>query len=126
MEESSKVIKRKETKEEKSKRLKPAQKGEIRNPNGRPKGSKNMKTIMRKCMDVLHKEGHITRELRSDEHYHPIMGIVAIAYDAGSSMETKLKAFQTLLEHTEGKAVQRVEVKEAQEVIMIDPTDAKL
>jgi hypothetical protein len=30
----------------------PAQKGEIRNPNGRPKGSKNRSTIARKWLEV--------------------------------------------------------------------------
>lgn len=30
----------------------PAQKGEVRNPNGRPKGSRNRSTIARKWLDV--------------------------------------------------------------------------
>jgi hypothetical protein len=30
----------------------PAQKGEVRNPNGRPKGSKNRSTIARKWLEV--------------------------------------------------------------------------
>lgn len=32
--------------------LKPAQKGEVRNPNGRPKGSLNRSTIARKWLEV--------------------------------------------------------------------------
>ena len=32
--------------------LKPAQKGEVRNPNGRPKGAKNRSTIARQWLEV--------------------------------------------------------------------------
>ena len=31
----------------------PAQKGEVRNPNGRPKGSKNRSTIARKWLETI-------------------------------------------------------------------------
>lgn len=106
--------------------LNPIKPGEVRNPNGREKGSKNLKTIYKKCMQVMEKEGRLPRSLTSSEMYHPIMGVVAIAYDEKSSNETKLKAFTQLLDHTEGKAVQRVEVGEAQEVIYIKPEDSKL
>ena len=33
--------------------LKPAQPGEIRNPNGKPKGTKNRSTIARKWLEVM-------------------------------------------------------------------------
>jgi len=36
--------------------LKPATKGEVRNPNGRPKGSKNRATVARKYLDLITKQ----------------------------------------------------------------------
>ena len=35
--------------------LKPAKKGEVRNPNGRPVGSKNRSSVLRKWLDVAAK-----------------------------------------------------------------------
>lgn len=100
--------------------------GQSGNPNGRAKGSKNIKTVYKKCIEVMKAQGKISKAVKSEEMYHPVMGILAIAHDENSSKETKLKAFTTLLEHTEGKAVQRVEVGEAQEVIYVKPEDQSL
>ncbi len=36
--------------------LNPASKGEVRNPNGRPKGSKNRSTIARQYLDLITKQ----------------------------------------------------------------------
>ena len=36
--------------------LKPATKGEVRNPNGRPKGSKNRATVARQYLDLITKQ----------------------------------------------------------------------
>ena len=36
--------------------LNPATKGEVRNPNGRPKGSKNRSTIARQYLDLITKQ----------------------------------------------------------------------
>ena len=104
----------------------PVKKGEVLNPKGRPKGSKNLKTIYKRCVEYMEEQGKIPKSMTKEDSYHPIMGILAIAHDERSSNEVKLKAFTQLLEHTEGKAVQRVEVKEAQEVIMVQPEDQKL
>lgn len=35
--------------------LKPAKKGEVRNPNGRPKGARNFKTILTEYLDAVTK-----------------------------------------------------------------------
>ena len=104
----------------------PAKKGDVLNPAGRKPGTKNIKTVYKKCIEVMQAQGKLSKEVKAMEMYHPVMGILAIAHDEKSSNEVKLKAFTQLLEHTEGKAVQRVEVKDQQEVIMIKPEDTEL
>ena len=81
--------------------LKPAKKGEVRNPKGRPKGSKSAKT---RAIEML-------RALSSDKE--PMTPIFAAIIKVMSDEECKpsdiLKAADMLMDRIEGKAVAKIE-----------------
>jgi hypothetical protein len=79
-----------------AKNLKPAKKGEVRNPAGRPKGSRNKSTIFKEALAIKDKNG-ITNEQK----------LLAKAIELG--IEGDLKAIFSLFDGAHGKDKQVVE-----------------
>ena len=86
--------------------------GEIRNPEGRPKGSYSLSTVIRKWLDMEHgdlklPDGRVIRISKQDE---------AIRAQIKKAIEEHdTYALKTVLEFAYGKAVQFVENKEVKE-----------
>lgn len=82
----------------------PIKKGQILNPNGRPKGSLNMSTMIKKMLDeyvdVIDKSGKVVKK-----SYKSII----IKKLLGKATSGDLRAVEILLERTEGKAMQQIE-----------------
>ena len=85
--------------------LKPAKKGEIRNPNGRPKGSKDMSTIMREMLDTLVDVKDKNGAKLGKKSYKMLI----IAKLMKKATDGDLRAVEILLDRMEGKASQPVE-----------------
>jgi len=76
--------------------------GESGNPNGRPKGSKNFKTLVLKML-----ENH--PDNKDNDAYHPLASqLMKIAFGEKSNTDQKLKAINMLLDRIEGKPYQNV------------------
>lgn len=85
--------------------LKPAKKGEVRNPNGRPKGSKNRSTIARKWLEVLEKTTNpITKEL---EHLSQ-EDIITLAI-IRKARKGDVQAYKQLLDSAHGMPTQQID-----------------
>lgn len=98
-----------------SENLRPAQKGEVRNPNGRPKGSKNRQTIFRELLES-NAFKTITKmqkqALVEDAEYEPktVADQVAMALlikAAGGDVA----AIRELMDSAHGKITEKVENK---------------
>ena len=84
----------------------PAQKGEVRNPNGRPKGIPNSKTRLLRLLQLVTKvRNPVTGE---DEEFTIAeqldMKIIAKA------MKSDLRAYQEILDRLEGRAKQTTDI----------------
>lgn len=80
----------------------PAKKGEIRNPKGKPKGTKSFKTIMRKFLENSKVDVNGTK----GDGY---MALAATLYKKATTKEDVI-AIREILDRIEGKAVQKNEV----------------
>jgi hypothetical protein len=83
----------------------PAQKGEVRNPNGRPKGSKNRSTIARQWLEV------------NQSHQNPLTGeqetmsqedLITLAL-IKKAREGDVNAYKALMDSGYGAPLQQVE-----------------
>jgi hypothetical protein len=85
----------------------PAQKGEIRNPNGRPKGVLNSKTRLLRLLElVTTTKNPVTGEMEEFSIAEQLdMKIIAKA------MKGDIRAYQELLDRLEGKAKQTNEIE---------------
>jgi hypothetical protein len=85
----------------------PAQKGEVRNPNGRPKGVPNSKTRLLRILELVQKKRNpVTGE---DEEF-----TIAEQMDLQlikKALNGDLKAYEILLDRLEGKPKQSTEVE---------------
>ena len=84
----------------------PAQKGEVRNPNGRPKGIPNSKTRLLRLLELVQvKTNPVTGE---DDEFTIAeqldMKIIAKA------MKSDLRAYQEILDRLEGRAKQTTDI----------------
>ena len=91
--------------------LKPAKKGEVRNPSGKPKGTLNNKTILNKYL-ALEEEitNPITGKLEKFSQYEIIYLQLIEQAKKGN-----LKALKELLDRYEGKAHQQLEINQSNE-----------
>jgi len=85
-----------------AKNLIPAKKGEpSRNPKGRPKGSKDAKTVYREMLSAVSKDG---------EPMSPVIQVVIDLLQAEKDSD-RLNAAKEIIDRLEGKAIARVESK---------------
>jgi hypothetical protein len=91
---------------EKSKaNIKPPQFGEVRNPNGRPVGSKNTRTILERFLNLEMKQKNpFTQEIENMSVLE-LMNLKQIA----NALEGDLAAFKEIIDRHEGKVVNKTE-----------------
>lgn len=100
--------------EEKPKRhgienLKPLKPGQTENQNGRPKGSRNLSTILR---EMLEEEVEVTTENgREKKKLQEVMirKLIKAATKPGELKQTELRAIQEIFDRVEGKPKQEVD-----------------
>ena len=82
----------------------PPEKGEVRNPNGRPKGSKNTKSILDKFLNTEMKQKNpFTKEMENMTVLE-LMNLKQIA----NALEGDLQAFKEIIDRYEGKLTNNV------------------
>lgn len=91
----------------------PAKKGEVRNPNGRPKGSKNRSTIIRRWLEAIDKgKNPISGEMENMSVEDKMtLSILAKALNGDTS------AYKALMDSAYGAPKQEIEETSTQEVI---------
>ena len=92
--------------------LRPAKKGEVRNPNGRPKGSRNRSTIAREWLEVSQ---FITNPITGEKERLEQQDIMTLAI-IKKARDGDAAAYKALLDSAYGQPVQQIQ----QEVSKID------
>lgn len=83
----------------------PPTKGEVRNPNGRPLGSKNTKTILERFLNIEMKQTNpFTKELEQMTVLE-LMNLKQIA----NALEGDLSSFKEILDRHEGKTITKID-----------------
>ena len=85
----------------------PAQKGEIRNPNGRPKGVPNSKTRLLRLLELVQTK---TNPITGDKEEFTVaeqLDMVLI----NKAIKGDIKAYQEVMDRLEGKAKQSTELE---------------
>ena len=86
--------------------LQPPVKGEVRNPNGRPVGSKNTKTILERFLNLEMKQKNpFTQEIEQMTVLE-LMNLKQIA----NALEGDLAAFREIIDRHEGKITVKSEI----------------
>jgi len=90
--------------------LKPMKPGETLNPNGRPKGSRSMKTILREALELLVEvpNNEMIKQW-SEEKKLPIREVLVLK-EIANALRDKEKSKQRIWEYMEGKPVQANEI----------------
>ena len=84
----------------------PPEKGEVRNPNGRPIGSKNTKTILERFLNLEMKQKNpFTQEIEQMTVLE-LMNLKQIA----NALEGDLAAFREIIDRHEGKITVKSEI----------------
>jgi len=86
--------------------LQPPEKGEVRNPNGRPVGSKNTKTILERFLNLEMKQKNPFTQEIEDMTVLELMNLKQIA----NALEGDLAAFKEIIDRHEGKVMQKTDV----------------
>lgn len=81
------------------KNLIPAKKGEVRNPNGRPVGSKNTKTILEKFLNTEMEQMNPFTKKKESMTILELMNLKQIA----NALEGDLPAYKEIVDRVEGK-----------------------
>ena len=97
--------------EKQLKNLKPAKKGDVRNPSGKPKGTLNHKTILDRFLAL---EEKMTNPVTGEQEQFSQYEIIYLQL-IGQARKGNLKAMKELLDRYEGKAQQRVEINQTNE-----------
>jgi hypothetical protein len=85
--------------------LKPAQKGEVRNPNGRPKGAKNRSTIARQWLEV---NQNLKNPLTGEQETMSQEDLMTLAL-IKKAREGDVAAYKALMDSGYGAPLQQVE-----------------
>lgn len=85
--------------------LKPAQLGEVRNPNGRPKGSKNRSTIARRWLEV---NQNLKNPLTGENETMSQEDLMTLAL-IKKAREGDVNAYKALMDSGYGAPVQQIE-----------------
>lgn len=85
--------------------LKPAKKGEVRNPNGRPKGSLNRSTIARKWLEV---NQSLKNPLTGEQETMSQEDLMTLAL-IKKAREGDVQAYKVLMDSGYGLPLQQVE-----------------
>lgn len=84
----------------------PPEKGEVRNPNGRPLGSKNTKTILERFLNLeMDQRNPFTKEMEKMSVLE-LMNLKQIA----NALEGDLQAFKEIIDRHEGKIVSKTDI----------------
>jgi hypothetical protein len=86
--------------------LKPPKKGEVRNPNGRPKGTPNIKTVLRKWLETEQKG----KNPFTNKEENMTQLDVIVLQQLVKARKGDTTAFNTLLDRYFGRAKQTLEV----------------
>ena len=92
--------------------LRPAKKGEVRNPNGRPKGSRNRSTIAREWLEVSQ---FITNPITGEKEKLEQQDIMTLGI-IKKAREGDVNAYKALMDSAYGQPLQQIQ----QEVSKID------
>lgn len=93
--------------------LKPIKKGEVRNPNGRPKGVPNTATRLKKFLEVVQKvENPVTGEIE-ELSIAEQMDLVQLAK---AIKKGELPSYKELLDRSEGKSKETIDLNHSGEV----------
>jgi hypothetical protein len=92
--------------------LRPAKKGEVRNPNGRPKGSRNRSTIAREWLEVSQ---YITNPITGEKEKLEQQDIMTLGI-IKKAREGDVNAYKALMDSAYGQPLQQIQ----QEVSKID------
>lgn len=84
----------------------PPVKGEIRNPNGRPIGSKNTKTILERFLNLEMKQKNPFTQEMEEMTVLELMNLKQIA----NALEGDLQAFKEIIDRHEGKIKQQTDI----------------
>ena len=87
------------------KNLRPAQKGEVRNPNGRPKGAKNRSTIARQWLEV---NQSLKNPLTGEQETMSQEDLMTLAL-IKKAREGDVAAYKALMDSGYGAPLQQVE-----------------
>ena len=85
----------------------PAQKGEVRNPNGRPKGVQNSKTRLLRLLELVTKVRNPVTGEEEDFSIAEQLDMQIIA----KARKGDIKAYEIILDRLEGKAKQSTEIE---------------
>ena len=88
------------------KNIKPIQPGEVRNPNGKAKGTVALKTVIKKWLAV---KDNFKNPITGNEEKMTTLD-VAVLQQLHKAMEGDTAAFKELMDRTEGKAPQSVKL----------------
>lgn len=90
----------------------PPKKGEVRNPNGRPKGSLNTKTILQRFLNLeMEQKNPFTKELEKMSVLE-LMNLKQIA----NALEGDLPAFKEIIDRYEGKLLTQTKTEHSGEM----------
>jgi hypothetical protein len=92
--------------------LRPAKKGEVRNPNGRPKGSRNRSTIAREWLEVSQ---YITNPITGEKEKLEQQDIMTLGI-IKKARDGDVNAYKALMDSAYGQPLQQIQ----QEVSKID------
>ena len=95
----------------------PPKPGEVRNPNGRPKGSRNRSTIAREWLEMeMQQNNPITKQKEKMQ----VQDAVTLAL-IGKALKGDVAAFRELMDSAYGKLINNLDVKSDGEKIQFDP-----
>lgn len=90
--------------------------GEVRNPNGKPKGTKNSKTILREMLALMTNETNPTTGQKMTEHevlmYRWIQSGKGFRRPDGKYSNPNWKAIESVVNRVDGKVDQGVKIGE--------------